>query len=167
MVSVRFRSHCRKVISVPAGELLTARSRAPFTQTSELETELPPTEMSFLKCRSLTGACAEVACDSGKHPNRAITSRKFLHLPVVFHIISTSFVPLTFAPRQVTFLTTLALGGRVSSSSYPVTELLARWSNGDVSARDALVPLVYDELRKIARRCLASQRADHTLQPTA
>jgi len=55
----------------------------------------------------------------------------------------------------------------VSSSSYPVTELLARWSNGDVSARDALVPLVYDELRKIARRCLASQRADHTLQPTA
>jgi len=55
----------------------------------------------------------------------------------------------------------------VSSSSYPVTELLARWSNGDVSARDALVPLVYDELRKIARRCLASQRGDHTLQPTA
>ena len=55
----------------------------------------------------------------------------------------------------------------MSSSSYPVTELLARWSNGDVSARDALVPLVYDELRKIARRCLASQRGDHTLQPTA
>ena len=55
----------------------------------------------------------------------------------------------------------------MSSSSYSVTELLARWSNGDVSARDALVPLVYDELRKIARRCLASQRADHTLQPTA
>ena len=54
-----------------------------------------------------------------------------------------------------------------SSSSYPVTELLARWSNGDVSARDALVPLVYDELRRIARRCLAGQRSDHTLQPTA
>ena len=53
------------------------------------------------------------------------------------------------------------------SSSYPVTELLARWSNGDVSARDALVPLVYDELRRIARRCLAGQRSDHTLQPTA
>jgi RNA polymerase sigma-70 factor (ECF subfamily) len=53
-----------------------------------------------------------------------------------------------------------------SSSSYPVTELLARWSNGDVSARDALVPLVYDELRRIARRCLAGQRG-HTLQPTA
>jgi len=45
--------------------------------------------------------------------------------------------------------------------------LLARWSNGDISARDALVPLVYDELRRIARRCLAGQRSDHTLQPTA
>jgi RNA polymerase sigma-70 factor, ECF subfamily len=47
-----------------------------------------------------------------------------------------------------------------------VTELLARWSGGDISARDALVPLVYDELRRIARRCL-TDRAAHTLQPTA
>lgn len=54
-----------------------------------------------------------------------------------------------------------------SASSHPVTELLARWSSGDASARDALVPLVYDELRKIARRCLAGQRRSHTLQPTA
>jgi RNA polymerase sigma factor (TIGR02999 family) len=54
-----------------------------------------------------------------------------------------------------------------SASSYPVTELLARWSGGDASAREALVPIVYDELRKIARRCLAGQRRSHTLQPTA
>jgi RNA polymerase sigma factor (TIGR02999 family) len=54
-----------------------------------------------------------------------------------------------------------------SSSSQPVTELLARWKNGDVSARDALVPLVYDELRRIARRCLSSQSSSNTLQPTA
>jgi RNA polymerase sigma factor (TIGR02999 family) len=52
-------------------------------------------------------------------------------------------------------------------SSYPVTELLARWSEGDLSARDALVPLIYDELRRIARRCLAAKGSDHTLQPTA
>jgi RNA polymerase sigma factor (TIGR02999 family) len=50
---------------------------------------------------------------------------------------------------------------------HPVTELLVRWSDGDLSARDALVPLVYDELRRIARRCLAGQHGDHTLQPTA
>ena len=54
-----------------------------------------------------------------------------------------------------------------ADSSHPVTELLARWSDGDLAARDALVPLVYDELRRIARRCLSGRGANHTLQPTA
>jgi RNA polymerase sigma factor (TIGR02999 family) len=48
-----------------------------------------------------------------------------------------------------------------------VTELLRRWSGGDVSARESLVPLVYDELRRLARYYLAGQRSDHTLQSTA
>lgn len=48
-----------------------------------------------------------------------------------------------------------------------VTELLRRWSGGDVGARESLVPLVYDELRRLARYYLASQRSDHTLQSTA
>lgn len=48
-----------------------------------------------------------------------------------------------------------------------VTELLRRWSGGDASARESLVPLVYDELRRLARYYLASQRSDHTLQSTA
>jgi RNA polymerase sigma factor (TIGR02999 family) len=54
-----------------------------------------------------------------------------------------------------------------SPPSQPVTELLSRWSKGDNSARDALIPLVYDELRRIARRSLSSQSSGHTLQPTA
>lgn len=54
-----------------------------------------------------------------------------------------------------------------SDSSQPVTDLLARWSEGDVAAREALVPLVYEQLRRIARKCLFSQRPGHTLQPTA
>jgi RNA polymerase sigma-70 factor, ECF subfamily len=54
-----------------------------------------------------------------------------------------------------------------ATSSQPVTALLERWSNGDNSARDALIPLVYDELRRIARRCLSGQSSNHTLQPTA
>jgi len=58
-------------------------------------------------------------------------------------------------------------GASVQPPDYPVTELLSRWSQGDAAARDELVPLVYDELRRIARRCLAGQRSDHTLQPTA
>jgi RNA polymerase sigma-70 factor (ECF subfamily) len=53
------------------------------------------------------------------------------------------------------------------TESQPLTQLLVRWSEGDVSARDALVPHVYDELRRIARRCLAGQGGGLTLQPTA
>jgi RNA polymerase sigma factor (TIGR02999 family) len=53
------------------------------------------------------------------------------------------------------------------TESQPLTQLLVRWSEGDVSARDALVPHVYDELRRIARRCLAGQGGGFTLQPTA
>ena len=53
------------------------------------------------------------------------------------------------------------------ASSYPITELLSRWSKGDAAARDALVPLVYDELRRLARKCLAEQPGDHALQSTA
>ena len=53
-------------------------------------------------------------------------------------------------------------------ASFPqVSELLARWAQGDVGAREALVPLVYEELRRIAHRQLWRQRADHTLQSAA
>jgi len=60
-------------------------------------------------------------------------------------------------------------GGRVAASDGEgkVTELLGRWNRGDLAARDALMPLVYDELRRVARRKLAQQRSDHTLQATA
>lgn len=53
------------------------------------------------------------------------------------------------------------------SSSVQVTELLDRWSSGDPGARESLIPLVYDELRRLARAALARQRYDHTLQSTA
>jgi RNA polymerase sigma factor (TIGR02999 family) len=48
-----------------------------------------------------------------------------------------------------------------------VTRLLKRWTAGDESAIDALWPLVYEDLRRMARRQLASERSDHTLQRTA
>jgi RNA polymerase sigma factor (TIGR02999 family) len=48
-----------------------------------------------------------------------------------------------------------------------VTELLARWNEGDLTARDSLIPLVYDELRRVAQNHLSGQRGDHTLQATA
>jgi RNA polymerase sigma factor (TIGR02999 family) len=52
-------------------------------------------------------------------------------------------------------------------TSTQVTELLLRWSEGDVAAREQLVPLVYDELRRLARYYLAAQPNNHTLQSTA
>lgn len=48
-----------------------------------------------------------------------------------------------------------------------VTRLLLRWGDGDRSALDALTPVVYDELRRLAGRYLRRERLDHTLQSTA
>ena len=48
-----------------------------------------------------------------------------------------------------------------------VTELLSAWGGGDATALDALVPLVYAELRQQARRALRREGDGHTLQPTA
>ena len=45
--------------------------------------------------------------------------------------------------------------------------LVAAWRGGDLAARDRLIAVVYPELRAIARRQLANERGDHTLQPTA
>ena len=48
-----------------------------------------------------------------------------------------------------------------------VTQLLLAWSDGDRAALDALLPLVYDELHRLAHAYLRRERANHTLQPTA
>jgi RNA polymerase sigma factor (TIGR02999 family) len=48
-----------------------------------------------------------------------------------------------------------------------VTELLAKWTAGDQEALDALMPLIYTELRQVAHRYLRHERPGHTLQGTA
>lgn len=48
-----------------------------------------------------------------------------------------------------------------------VTQLLIDLSNGDRNAVDLLLPVIYDELRKLAANYLRRERPDHTLQPTA
>ena len=47
-----------------------------------------------------------------------------------------------------------------------VTQMLISYGQGDRAALDSLLPLVYDELRLIARGYLRQERSDHTLQPT-
>lgn len=51
--------------------------------------------------------------------------------------------------------------------SSPVSELLLHWGNGDRKALEAILPLVYNELRRLARYHLRQQRPNHTLQTTA
>jgi hypothetical protein len=47
------------------------------------------------------------------------------------------------------------------------TELLRAWSQGDGSALDRLMPLIYNELHRLARHYMRRERPDHTLQPTS
>jgi RNA polymerase sigma factor (TIGR02999 family) len=48
-----------------------------------------------------------------------------------------------------------------------ITQLLVEWGKGDQAALDRLAPLVYEELRRMARTYLRGERPDHTLQATA
>jgi RNA polymerase sigma-70 factor, ECF subfamily len=48
-----------------------------------------------------------------------------------------------------------------------ITVLLKAWASGDAAALDQLTPLVYDELRRLARRYMRNERAGNTLQTTA
>ena len=48
-----------------------------------------------------------------------------------------------------------------------ITEVLAAWANHDPTARDRLVPIVYEELRRLARHYMRGEREGHTLQTTA
>jgi RNA polymerase sigma factor (TIGR02999 family) len=52
-------------------------------------------------------------------------------------------------------------------SSNNVTQLLIAWGDGDQTARDELLPLVYDELRRLAHRYMNRERPGHTLQTSA
>ena len=55
---------------------------------------------------------------------------------------------------------------RERSMSESVTQLLGAWRAGSREALDQLTPLVYDELRRLARRYMSSERRGHTLQAT-
>lgn len=85
----------------------------------------------------------------------------FLHYQLTSVAPSSTFLP------QCQVLGRLK-GERVSESSpQPVSALLMKWRAGDQEALQALIPLVYQELRRIAQHHLRQERPDHTLQSTA
>ncbi|MBN1567846.1 MAG: sigma-70 family RNA polymerase sigma factor [Acidobacteria bacterium] len=55
----------------------------------------------------------------------------------------------------------------MQSSAEEISSLLHAWCDGDRTALDKLIPLVYEELRRIAHRYMRHERANHTLQTTA
>ena len=55
----------------------------------------------------------------------------------------------------------------MSADQQFVTRLLQQWSSGNKQALDELMPIVYDQLRRLAARCLRAERPDHTLRATA
>jgi RNA polymerase sigma factor (TIGR02999 family) len=54
-----------------------------------------------------------------------------------------------------------------TQSPKEITRLLLAWGNGDQAALENLIPLVYEELRRLARRHMRGERANHALQATA
>src|ERR1700751_4566258 len=59
------------------------------------------------------------------------------------------------------------LGFRESTSTTGITQLLKAWGEGNDVALEQLTPVVENELRRIARRCMAKERPGHTLQSAA
>jgi RNA polymerase sigma factor (TIGR02999 family) len=55
----------------------------------------------------------------------------------------------------------------MTSSPKSVTQLLIEWREGDQTALDRLIPLVYEEMRRLARYYMRRERREHTLQTTA
>jgi len=58
-------------------------------------------------------------------------------------------------------------GNQGTPSPSEVTQTFLRWRKGDAAALHALLPLVYEEMRRLAGAYLRDENADHTLQPTA
>src|SRR5438045_9205499 len=55
----------------------------------------------------------------------------------------------------------------MTTSPDKVTQMLVAWGNGDQAALDTLMPLVYEELRRLAHHYMSRERPGHTLQTTA
>jgi RNA polymerase sigma factor (TIGR02999 family) len=68
------------------------------------------------------------------------------------------------APLQLSFITE---EHSMAPSAQEVTQLLIAWMDGDRTALEKLTPLVYQELRGLAKRYMGREPAGHTLQPTA
>jgi RNA polymerase sigma factor (TIGR02999 family) len=98
--------------------------------------------------------------------------------PVIFYQTSALRVfgehaRLTSSRHSISFAGKIQVLGRMRGDcvperpTEPISTLLTKWRAGDQEAFQALIPLVYQELRRIAQHHLSHERSDHTLQSTA
>ena len=73
---------------------------------------------------------------------------------------------MTVGPPAIEFARSRRLR-MTEAQTHGLTQLLIDWSNGDQSAFDKLMPLIDEELRRLAHRYMSRERAGHTLQTTA
>jgi len=77
-------------------------------------------------------------------------------------------ITLVYNARHLRGNPRLVFGGiPMTPSPHQITQLLKNWSNGDQAARDQLMPLVYEELRRMAHQHMRKERPGHTLQTSA
>ena len=69
--------------------------------------------------------------------------------------------------RRMAFIPEDNRDGARKAAAPEVTQLLVAWGKGDQAAFDKLAPLVFEELRRVARRFMGKERVGHTLQATA
>jgi RNA polymerase sigma factor (TIGR02999 family) len=69
--------------------------------------------------------------------------------------------------NRCAYLSLVRGGPRMTSSQQDVTQLLVAWRNGDLNARDELMPIVYQELHGLAHQYMSRERPGHTLQTSA
>lgn len=77
------------------------------------------------------------------------------------------FVEKCYNPLRLCNSETRIQGARMTASPEDVTQLLIAWRNGDEGARDELMPLVYQELHRLAHQYMSRERPGHTLQTSA
>ena len=90
-------------------------------------------------------------------------------MPSCIQVCSSLIFPLPLeaeTTRHNVKWTKKGLEWRIPANPTKVTGLLLEWGRGDEGALERLIPLVHRELHGIARRCMAGERAGHTLQAT-
>lgn len=81
-------------------------------------------------------------------------------------VIAHTYFFIFFMIRNILSKTNQFMKNTANSESQQITQFLVDWSNGNQSALDELMPVVYGELRKIAKRHMNRQGVNHTLQTT-